>query len=118
MGDGQFLWPRRPPISALSNPADHGYRRSDCRWHDWQSEFSSIATGPMTFGRVPDRHRRPSAEGRYGQSLNPRTAARARAGARQACETVRADVLRLVEAPAVDEPHERPQRASGARYVR
>src|SRR5215471_6586752 len=48
---------------ALSNPEDHGYRRSDCRWHDWQSEFSSIATGPMTFGRVPDRHRRPLGRG-------------------------------------------------------
>src|SRR5262245_9324244 len=23
--------------AALSNPADHGYRRSDCKWHYWQS---------------------------------------------------------------------------------
>ena len=50
-----------------------------CRGYDWQSEFSSIATGAMTFGRVPcassptcvaagDRPMRPcSTRGRCGR---------------------------------------------------
>src|SRR5215831_232443 len=65
-GDGQFLWPRRPPIighyrtlqtmvivGRITLPLGAWAEGCRCRWYDWQSEFSSVATGPMTFGRVP-----------------------------------------------------------------